>query len=102
MSVINPKRTSSDPGHCTVEWQRNGREEYIVGIITPLSFDEPFGIAAVAFHHTIVTCGEEVRIGTRKRHRFKTLTCSEPNLDIAAPQACPIGRRSQLEFRQVC
>jgi hypothetical protein len=24
MSTFDPKRTSSGPGHCTVEWQRNG------------------------------------------------------------------------------
>src|SRR6516225_7793704 len=75
------KRTLSGRGHCPVEWQRNGREEYVVGIITPLSFDEPFGIAAIALHHAIVTCSEKVRIGTGKRHRFKALTCSaDPTL----------------------
>ena len=75
MSAFDPKRTLSSPGHCPVERQRNGREEYVVGIIMPLSFDEPFGIAAVAFQHTIVTCGEQIRIGTGKRHRFKARTC---------------------------
>ena len=70
------KWTSSGPGHCPVAWQRNGREEYVVGIITPLSFDEPFGIAAIALRHAIVTCSEKVRIGTGKRHRRKALTCS--------------------------
>src|SRR5262249_33524000 len=70
------KQTSSGPGHCPVEWQGNGREEHVVGIIMPLSFDEPFGIGAVALRHAIVTCREKVRIGTGKRHRFKALTCS--------------------------
>src|SRR6516165_4047354 len=76
MSAFGTKRTSRGPGHCPVGWQRNGREEYVVGIIMPLSFDQPFGIATVAFHHAIVACGEEIRIGTGKRHHFKALTCS--------------------------
>ena len=41
-----------------------------------LGFDEPFGIAAVAFHHTIVTSGEQIRIGTGKRQSFKARACS--------------------------
>src|SRR6516162_1857603 len=76
MSAIGPKRTSIGPGHCTVDWQRNGREEYVIGIIMPLGVDEPFGIGTVGLHRAIVTRSEKVRIGTGKRHRFKALTCS--------------------------
>src|SRR6516225_4242142 len=76
MSAIGPKRTSIGPGHCTVDWQRNGREEYVIGIIMPLGVDEPFGIGTVGLHRAIVTRSKKVRIGTGKRHRFKALTCS--------------------------
>src|SRR6516162_1399937 len=66
MSAIGPKRTSIGPGHCTVDWQRNGREEYVIGIIMPLGVDEPFGIGTVGLHRAIVTRSEKVRIGTGK------------------------------------
>src|SRR5262249_14017159 len=76
------KQPSSGPGHCPVEWQGNGREEYVVAVIMPLSFDEPFAIAAVAFHHAVVTCGERIRVGTGKRDRFKALTRSANPISI--------------------
>src|ERR1700730_1203251 len=39
-----------------------------------LGFDEPFGVATVAFRRTVrVASSEEVRISARKRHRIKGL-----------------------------
>src|ERR1700736_4032100 len=34
-------------------WQRNGGAEDIIGIVMPLGFGEPFGVAAIAFRHTV-------------------------------------------------
>ena len=40
----------------------------------PLGFDEPFGVATVAFRHTVrVAPDKEVRISTWERHPVKAL-----------------------------
>ena len=47
-------RNDSIRGHCLLaDRQRNGGAEHVVGIIVPLGFGEPFGIATIAFQHTV-------------------------------------------------
>ena len=51
------------------DWERDGGAKHVVGIIMPLSFDEPFGIATKALRCALhVAPGEHIRISARKRH----------------------------------
>lgn len=78
--------------------QRNGGTEDIIGIVVPLSFDEPLGVAAIAFRRTVGDIpGEEIRISTRKRHRLERLTSgSSPlTMPLLLELVRPIGKRGK-------
>jgi len=50
---FHQRRNGSIRGHCALaDPQRNGGAEDVIGIIVPLGFGEPFGIATIVFQHT--------------------------------------------------
>ena len=56
------------------DWQRDGGAEDVVGIVTPLGFDEPLGVGTVASRDTVGVVGsQKVRISARQSRRVERL-----------------------------
>src|SRR5262249_4020689 len=57
------------------ERHRNAGAEDVMGIVLPLDFDEPLGVAAITFTRSVrVIPGKEVGVSARKRHWLERLT----------------------------
>ena len=42
------------------DWQRNGGTKDVIRIVVPLGFDEPFGVAAIAFRRAVQVTSRKV------------------------------------------